>query len=129
MGKTIKHSVHFDATPHDVFDALMDSKKHAEFTGADARIDRKVGGTFSVWDGYANGRTLELVEDRKIVQTWRADDWPDGHESSVTFELNADDKGTQLNFTHENIPDNCVQDIETGWKDYYWEPMKEFFKK
>ena len=31
--KTIRHSVTFKANAHEVHEALMDSKKHAKFTG------------------------------------------------------------------------------------------------
>jgi len=73
----------------------MDSRKHARFTGGSARISRKVGGKFSVHDGYAEGRNLELIPDMKIVQTWRASDWPEGLYSNVTFELNETKIGTR----------------------------------
>ena len=46
--KTIRQTVQFGARPEDVYDALMDPKKHAKFTGAKATISRKVGGSFSV---------------------------------------------------------------------------------
>lgn len=32
--KTIEQSVTFNASPHDVYEALMDSEKHSQFTGA-----------------------------------------------------------------------------------------------
>jgi hypothetical protein len=43
--------------PKDVFEALMDSMKHAEFTGSKAEIDRVAGGAFSLYDGYLSGST------------------------------------------------------------------------
>jgi len=85
-------SVLLRATLHEVYEALMDSKKHAEFTHSPAIIDRKVGGEFSTFDGWASGTTLELIPDKKIVQKWRAADWPQGHYSTVTFELRAESK-------------------------------------
>jgi uncharacterized protein YndB with AHSA1/START domain len=55
--KNIKQEVIFNVPPKDVFEALMDSKKHAEFTGSKAEIDRVVGGAFSLYDGYLSGST------------------------------------------------------------------------
>ena len=72
--RTIRQTVAFKATPHEVFEALMDSKKHSEFTGGKAKISRNVSGKFTAYDGYAEGTNLELVKDKKIVQTWRASD-------------------------------------------------------
>ncbi|MBI3232331.1 MAG: SRPBCC domain-containing protein, partial [Candidatus Doudnabacteria bacterium] len=62
----------------------MDSKKHSAITGGAASISRKIGGKVSAYDGYISGKNVELVADKKIVQTWRASDWEDGHFSLVT---------------------------------------------
>jgi len=43
MSKTIRQSVTIKASPHAVYEALMDSRKHAAFSGMPARISRKVG--------------------------------------------------------------------------------------
>ena len=38
--KTIEQTVTIKASPHDIYEALMDSEKHSRFTGAPAK-DRK----------------------------------------------------------------------------------------
>jgi uncharacterized protein YndB with AHSA1/START domain len=124
MAKTIKQTVEFKASPEDVYEALMDQEKHAEFTGAKAKISRRVGGAFSVWDGYAKGKNLELVPGKKIVQLWRAGDWPEGAVSKVTFKFEKTKKGTKMTFTQTGVPDGFLSDILQGWKDFYWAPMK-----
>ena len=127
--KTIKQTATFKATPHEVYEALMDSAKHAKFTGSKARISREVGGKFSAFDGYSEGTNLELVPDEKIVQTWRASDWPAGHYSTVTFLLKGIDKGTKLTFTQVSVPDEQLEDVSQGWKDFYWTPMKRMLEQ
>ena len=74
--KTIRQSVTFRATPHEVYEAIMDSKKHSELTGSQVRMSRKIGGKFSIYGGDIEGVNLELVPDQKIVQSWRYSDWP-----------------------------------------------------
>ncbi|MGE5042009.1 MAG: SRPBCC domain-containing protein [Candidatus Levyibacteriota bacterium] len=125
----IKQSVHLNATPEDVYEALMDEKKHAEFTGASAQIENRVGGKFSVWDGYATGETTELIPGKKIVQSWRASDWPEDADSTVTFELKPDGDGTTLIFTHSHVPPEFKKEVSDGWKDFYWEPLKKYLAK
>lgn len=127
--KNIRQSVTFKASPHAVYEALMDSKKHAQFTGGKASISRKAGGKFTAFDGYAEGTNLELVPDEKIVQSWRASDWPAGHYSKATFSLKATEGGTRLTFTQSGVPMEQYGDIAQGWKDYYWTPMKEMLEK
>ena len=129
MSGTIRQSVTFKATPHDVYEALMDSERHAEFTGDEAAISRVVGGPVMAYNGYITGRNLELAPDEKIVQTWRASDWPEGQESTVTFILAPEGGGTRLTFLHEGVPDDQFKDIEQGWIDYYWTPMKQMLEE
>jgi len=127
--KIIRQTVTFKAAPHEVYEALMDSKKHSKFTGGEAVISRKVGGKFTAYDGYAEGVNLELVPDIKIVQSWRASDWPDGQYSKATFVLQEIPGGTRLAFTQTDVPAEFAADVAQGWKDYYWAPMKAMLEK
>ena len=127
--RTIKQSVTFKASPHDLYEALMDSEKHAQFTGDRADISREVGGKFTAFGGYSEGVNIELVQDEKIVQTWRASDWPEGHYSHITFYFEKSDDGTQLTFTQTGVPEEQYEDISQGWWDFYWNPMKEMLEK
>lgn len=126
--KTITQVIEFDALPHEIFNALIESKRHTEFTGSRAHIDPTVGGLFSVWDGYATGKTIEIKPDHKIVQEWRATDWPEGHVSTVTFDMRKTDAGTELHFTQVGVPEDLLADTEKGWNEYYWEPLKEYLR-
>lgn len=123
--QTIKQGAMLPGTPHDVFELLMDEKQHAEFTGGEAKVSRSVGGSFVTFDGWASGKNVELVKDKKIVQTWRADDWPDGHYSTITIQLIKAPKDTKLLFTQTDVPIMFGKDVAKGWKEYYWEPMKK----
>ncbi len=112
--KTIRQSITFKTSPHEVFEALMDSEKHSEFTESEAVISREVGGRFTVWGGSLEGENLELVPDEKIVQSWRSDDWPEGHYSQATFSLEEIPGGTRLTFTQSGVPEEFYEDIKQG---------------
>jgi len=124
MATLIRQSVTLPAAPHAVYEALMDSRKHARFTGEDASISRKVGGAISAYGGYITGTNLELVRDKKIVQAWHASDWPAVHMSRVTFNLAPVRGGTRLTFTHRGVPEDQVASIKQGWIDNYWLPLR-----
>lgn len=127
--KTIRQTVTFKATPHQVYETLMDSKKHAELVGADAKITKKVGDKFTIYGGDIEGVNLELVPDKKIVQSWRYNDFPEGHYSKATFLLEESKGGTKLTFVQTEVPEDRYSDISQGWKDYYWQPMKDMLEK
>ena len=107
----------------------MDSEKHAAFTGGKANISREVGGSIMAYDDYITGKNIELVPDQKIVQDWRAVDWPEGYFSRVTFEFTAVPEGTRLDFTHADVPEGTEEEFTQGWIDNYWEPMKAYLEK
>jgi activator of HSP90 ATPase len=127
--KNIRQTASFKANPHEVYEALMDSKKHSKFSGGKASISRKVGGKISAYDGYIDGVNLDLVPDEKIVQTWRGSDWPEGHYSTVTFKIEKTPTGSKLTFLHKGVPVEFYEDIKQGWIDWYWKPMKEMLDK
>ncbi len=126
MKKTIKQTVIFKASPNDVYEALMDSKKHSSFTGGKASISRKVGGIITAYDDYISGKNIELIPDKKIVQKWRAVDWDEGFYSLVTFEFSAVREGTRMVFIHTDLPDGTADEFAQGWIDNYWEPLKKY---
>ena len=129
MARVIRQSVTLHATPHAVYEALMDSRQHARFTGSPARMSRKVGGDFSAFGDYISGTNLELVPDKKIVQAWHASEWPEGHMSRVTYRLTPVKGGTRLDFTHSGVPDQFFDDIKQGWIDNYWQPLRARFNQ
>ena len=121
--KTIRQYVTFKVSPQDVYEAIMDSKKHSEFTKSEAYVSREINGEFSVYSGDIQGFNLDLVPGKRIIQSWRYSDWPDGHYPKVTFTLEEIPSGTRLTFNQTGVPDESYDDIEQGWHDYYWEPM------
>jgi len=127
--RTIRQTVTFKASPHDIYEALMDSRKHSKFSGSKASMSRKIGGKFTAFDSYAEGSNIQLIPDLKIVQSWRASDWPEGHYSQITFSFKQIKGGTRLTFTQSGVPVEQYNDIYQGWQDYYWKPMKEMLEK
>src|SRR3990167_1895380 len=127
--KTIIQTVHISAKPQDVYEAYTNARKHAEFTGGKTKFENKVGGKFDIWGGELTGENMELVKGKKIIQKWRASDWPEGHFSDFTINLESGNDGTRLVLVQENVPDDKADDIDDGWHQYYWKPMNEYFKR
>src|SRR6266576_5820899 len=75
---TIHQEIDFTASPQRLYEALLDAKQFAAFSGRPAEINRDAGGAFSLFDGHIIGRNVELVPNQRIVQAWRTVDWPEG---------------------------------------------------
>ncbi len=128
--EVIKQTVVVDAAPDDVYEAYVNPRKHAEFTGSPATGTPKVGGRFTAWDGYSFGRYIELEKGRRIVHDWKTTEWPKGYPPSlVELTLKPKGKKTELTMVHSKAPAEQADDYAQGWTDYYWEPLKEYFRK
>ena len=125
--KNLRQTITFKVSPAKVYAALMDARQHGRFTQSKVRISRTVGGRFEIYDGGLSGTNVELAANKKIVQAWRAGDWPEGHFSTATFALAKIPAGTRLTFTQRGIPAEHFEDIKAGWHAYYWRPMKAMF--
>ena len=119
------------ATPHDLYETIMDSRRHTKLTGDKAKMSRKLGAKFTAGDGWIDGMNLELVKDKLIVQGWRGndDDWPKGYYSVVRFRFTKVKGGTRLDFLHSGVPVPALEEIRFGWLEYYWDPLKQTFQK
>ena len=126
---TIRQTVVFSAAPQDVYDMIMDSKKHESLSGEKADVSNNVGGTFTAWGNHLSGFNLVLQPGEKIVQAWRAHDWWPDHYSIVTFELRKLASGTELRFTQIGVPPHRFDGHSRGWIETYWQPMEELFDK
>jgi len=126
---TIRQTIRFHATPRSLYAAFTESRRHAAFTRSPARIQARVGGKFSAYDGYAEGRMLVLGPAKEIALSWRASDWPEGVESTIRITLKPAGKGTVLTFVQEGVPRDQVADIREGWREFYWEPLRKYLEE
>jgi len=129
MGNGFTLSEIIAAKPAEIYEAWLSSEGHSAMTGSPAKVDGKVGGQFSAWDGYIFGKTLELTTDQRIVQTWRTTEFPDdAADSHLEVLLEAVPEGTKITLTHSDMPEDQVDSYRQGWEDFYFKPMKAYFK-
>ena len=122
---TIHQEVSIAASPAAIYKILTDAKDFAKMTGGRAAsITTEVGGAFSLFDGHITGRHVELVPGKRVVQAWRAKDWPEGHYSITRFDLAPEGASTKLTFDQSGHPDEHTDHLASGWVKMYWEPMK-----
>src|SRR3989304_6842925 len=106
-----------------VYRAWLDPVEHAAFVGAAASIASGIGGAYDIWDGYITGRTLELDPPRRIVQSWRTPELPEGSpDSRLEVLLEPDGAGTRLTLVHTAIPGGAGPRYEEGWKENNFNP-------
>ena len=127
MSQPIHQEVVFKASPERIYRALTDEKQFSEVTGgAPTEISLDAGGPFFCFGGMIEGRQVELVPNRRIVQAWRVKNWEPGVYSIARFELKKEGSETRLIFNHDGFPQENREHLESGWKENYWEPLKRF---
>jgi activator of HSP90 ATPase len=130
MKEKVKLSVTLPASPDVIYKAWLSGKEHTAFTGEETKSSSKKGGSYTAGGGYMWGKNLELDPGKKIVQSWHSTDFPkDAEDSRLELLLEKSGKGTKLTLVHSNIPDGQKDRYKEGWKEFYFKPMKKYFKK
>jgi len=125
--KAIHQEEDFGASPKRIYEALLEADQFKTFSGGRAaRIDRTVGGVFSLFDGHIVERNLELATNRLIVQAWRVVDWPEAIYSIARFELRASPSGAKVIFEHTGFPSALAEHLAEGWRENYWRPLRKY---
>ena len=116
------------ARPQQIYAVWMNSEEHSAITGDAASVDAVIGGEHSAFGGYARGTNVELLEGRRIVQTWRTSEFPaDCPDSRLEVTLEETVGGTMLTILHTDIPTGQGNTYRQGWEKYYLEPLKRYF--
>lgn len=125
----IQHTVHFNATPKEVYEIIMDQDLHSEIAGSEAITSREIEGEFEVFEGYCKGYNIELKDGEKIVQAWNfaEDGWPEDHYSICTFMFEPYDEGTRMTFVQTDVPADKYEALDSGWYRFYWDNMTDYF--
>jgi uncharacterized protein YndB with AHSA1/START domain len=128
--ESLQLSINLPVSAAKLYKAWLSSKEHTAFTGSAAKTSAKMGGNHTAWDGYIEGKNLELVPGKKIVQSWRTSEFAENAPDSV-LELNLEEKAgtTTLHLHHHHLQKGDAKKYKQGWKDHYFAPMKEYFKK
>ncbi|HVW13205.1 MAG TPA: SRPBCC domain-containing protein [Mucilaginibacter sp.] len=125
--KDFKKYYTIPATPEEVYMALTNPLTLELWTGDETEMSTDVGSEFSLWGGSIVGKNLEFEPNKKIVQQWYFDGEPE--ESIVTIKLHlGKNNGTSVELRHTNIPDKEYDDFASGWDEYYFGPLAEFFE-
>lgn len=128
--KIIKQTYHINAPVAAVWKALVGSEEIAGWGGGPAKMSEEEGFSFSLWGGSIWGKNIKVVKEKELVQEWYSDEGKKWEKPSiVTFILHEDKTGTKVKLLHKDVPEENINDIADGWKEYYLGPLKEYLEK
>lgn len=121
----------FRTTAEELFKTFTDPQRLAAFTRAPPKVfeGAKKGGKFELFGGNVSGVFLELEEPKRIVQSWRLDQWPKGHFSKlhIEFDQNDVDSVTVMRVEWTGVPVGQEEVTKRNWDEYYVRSIKRTF--
>jgi activator of HSP90 ATPase len=128
---TVTDTEEFRAPAEELYKTFTDAQRIAAFTRAQPKLfeGAKVGGKFEIFGGNVSGEFKELKEPTKIVQSWRLDQWPAGHYSTleIAFDQNDRDNVTVMRVTWTGVPVGQEEVTKRNWNEYYVRSIKTTF--
>ena len=131
---TIHLQATFPVSPDRLYDVLTEGPRFAAATGQPARIGQGEGAAYLIFGGLIEGRHIELVRGRRIVQAWRFHAWDPGTYSLVRLTLTPEGAGTRLEISHDAYPEgqspmypSWREHLSAGWPAFYFETLAKYF--
>ena len=125
--KSIKQTYLINSPIEEVWKALTDPKYIDAWGGGPSKMSGEKDFEFSLWDGEIFGKNIEVEENKKLVQEWIEGKWDKA--STVSFVLTKEDELTKIDFTQTGYPEREHDDLSSGWKDFYLEPLKKYLEE
>ncbi len=120
--KNIHQTYTIGANTEAVWQALTNPKTIEQWGGGPAKMEPTVGTEFSLWGGEIYGKNITVEAPYTLIQEWYGGTWD--KPSIVTFSLTAKSGKTVLDLHQTVVPQDEVDDIADGWKQYYFDPIK-----
>jgi activator of HSP90 ATPase len=128
---TVTDTEEFRAPASEIYQTFTDPQRITAFTRAAPKLweGAKKGGKFELFGGNVSGEYLELEEPKKIVQSWRLEQWPKGHYSTLEISLDQNDVDnvTVMRVTWTGVPVGQEDVTKRNWGEYYVRSIKQTF--
>lgn len=128
---TVTDNEEFRTTAEEAYQTFVDPARIAAFTRSPPKVFEGAhkGGKFELFGGNVSGEYLELVPGKKVVQSWRLSQWPQGHYSTlkIEFDQNDVDHVTVMRVTWDGVPVGQEDVTKRNWTEYYVKSIKQAF--
>ncbi|KAI9329928.1 activator of Hsp90 ATPase [Zopfochytrium polystomum] len=124
---TLSMTVEFVCSAADLYQTLLEPGRVQAWSRGPAKIGPQVGAEVALFGGNVTGKIVDLVPNKKIVQTWRLKTWPGDHHSNVTIDLEEQRESVKLILTQREVPIGELDITRKNWEAYYWNGIKSAF--
>ena len=124
--KSIRKTIHIKASVEEIFTAITNPLTIELWSGYSAVMEPIPRTPFSMFDGDITGTLLSLEPPSIVEQQWDFGEQP--VPSVARIELSEDGNKTRIELNHSNIPDEAFDNINIGWKEYFFGALKSYLE-
>lgn len=128
---TVTDNEEFRCPAEELYQTFTDANRITAFTRSPPKVfeGAKKGGKFELFGGNVSGEYLELEAPKKVVQSWRLSQWPEGHYSTlhIEFDQNDVDHVTVMRVKWDGVPIGQEEVTKRNWSEYYIKSIKTTF--
>ncbi|MGZ6519411.1 MAG: SRPBCC domain-containing protein [Bacteroidia bacterium] len=125
--KTIHLEATIPASPERIYELLINGAKFGNVTGKPGKGAGSEGAYLSLFDGWIQGRQIELIPNKSVIQAWRFKDWDPGIFSIVRFTLIPEGNNTKLVVDQHLHPVAAHEQVLANWQPFYFDPFIKHF--
>ncbi|KAI5961881.1 AHA1 [Candida pseudojiufengensis] len=120
----------FNTTAEQIYITLLDESRIAAWTRSYPIIEKfppKEGSTYKFFGGAVSGKFLKLVPNEQIIESWRLEDWKQGHYAELNLKLVQSSGETKLVVKFSGIPIGEEERVRDNFEDMYIKAIKITF--
>lgn len=127
MAESLVYTFELPVYPERVYRAWLSGGEQARITGAPARVDARVDGVFSLFEGKLSGTFLTLTPtDRIVFRVEQMTDFP-GAAGEVEITLESTCTGAEVKLRQNGIPSGKTGEMIAWWEQNVVRPYRRYF--
>ncbi|XP_070495439.1 activator of 90 kDa heat shock protein ATPase homolog 1 [Chironomus tepperi] len=125
--KTLLLEEKFQCKVSELWDCFSRIEPMTAFTRGEVKLNFSKNGEFVLFGGNISGKFTEIVDNKKMVMTWRYKQWPTAHYSNVEMEFDDMEDHTLLKMKQTFVPASEYDTTRMNWQRYYFDSIRATF--
>ncbi|GAA5920187.1 hypothetical protein JCM1841_006637 [Sporobolomyces salmonicolor] len=116
---TVRATGEFQCDAESLFDFLTNAQKIPLWSRNPAKMAPERGAEMEMFGGNIRGTVQEVERPKKVVTTWRAPTWEEGHYGTLEMALEQGSNSTTLNLKLSGVPVGKEDETEQNLQTFY----------
>ena len=81
----VRFVIKYRVPPNYIYDALTNEEMISKYTQSKCKFEKKVGGSFEMYNGSITGKVVELQENKLLILNWKFSNWKEPADIKMTI--------------------------------------------